>query len=491
MGDHDAAMGAIQNQNTFAQQQYGGLQNQFQNQMNQWQNQQNNNLGQTWGGITGLNKYTGGNYINPYASNQGTALGAVNTTGQGNLPTTQSTSFANMGGGWQDSSVSTPSASVLSQAFAKGLTGQDAVDWATQNGAPGIAYYSSNGTYGLPDGAYAAPNASNGQLDLISRGGGGSAPNVFGISTDPGADTRAGYSQLAQGLGPDFYAKVDPYFTDLNQAIGSYQNFINTGGFSDADKQNMIAAAIAPTRQVYSNMQDELTRQQAISGGNLGNIGVASANLASQGAGQIGAQNVQAQSNLAQLVQQGKEFGTTGEAQASLAGAQAQTAIAQLDAQMREAGLGGLTADDQMQLQAQLTSANLANQDRLAQLQASYGLTQMGNQNINTQQQLQSNLLNAWNQGNLENIRNQISASNIPGNFQSAMGNIGSGLGLLSNLVGAGSGGGLGNMLGNLGGGGGDTSTYQPGTTYPQGLVPGTSAADIQGGLTGPLDTSN
>lgn len=471
-GDHDAAMGAIQNQNKWAQTQYGNLQNQFQTQLGKFQGQQSDFLSNFQNAIAGLNRYTGGNVPGSPTSGAG-GVNTATTQAKVNTP-----SFSGMGGGWDQNQD--PMAGLLAQAMSQGLKGQDAVDFVNKNtpgGSSGIEYYADSGNFG-GQGWYAAPNAQNGgALDLIQRGGGS---NVFGINLDPGADTRAGYSALAQGLGPDFWNKVNPYFTNLNDAISHYQNFANTGGFSDADKQNMIAAAIAPTRQTYSNLTDELSRQANLAGGNLGNIGVATSNLGTQAASQIGAQNVNAQSALAQLVQQGKEYGTTGEAQASLAGAQAQTAIQQLDAQMREAGLGGLSADDQMALMAQIQSAQLSNTDRLAQLASLGGLAQMGNADVMGQQGMLAGLLNSWNASNLGSINAQLGASQIPGDFQSFMGNLGSIFGLggdIASMFGGG-GGGFGNLSSLFGGGNPYGSGLDYGQTQWPSLYGGGSSGD-------------
>jgi len=91
---------------------------------------------------------------------------------------------AGSAGGWNDPNVITPTAKVLAQAFQQGLTGQAAVDWASSHGAPGISYDAQRNNFGLPDGAYVAPNPTNPQtFDLISRGGGGGGGGGGGYGT--------------------------------------------------------------------------------------------------------------------------------------------------------------------------------------------------------------------------------------------------------------------------------------------------------------------
>jgi hypothetical protein len=108
-------------------------------------------------------------------------------TPSGQAPPTvaQPGSTANwQGGGWENPRGS---AIGLQKAFQLGLKGQAAVDWATANGYPGIAFYADKNQYGLPDGQYIAPNPSNpNTFDLIQRTGTEGGPGG-GNPTNPGA----------------------------------------------------------------------------------------------------------------------------------------------------------------------------------------------------------------------------------------------------------------------------------------------------------------
>ena len=80
------------------------------------------------------------------------------------------------GGGWSQFATQpgTPQYA-LAQVFQQGLTGQAAVTAANQllGLTPPNSISFSNGTYGLPNGYYAAPNPSNpNAIDLIQRSGG-------------------------------------------------------------------------------------------------------------------------------------------------------------------------------------------------------------------------------------------------------------------------------------------------------------------------------
>src|SRR5215510_5626090 len=71
----------------------------------------------------------------------------------------------------------------------------------------------------------------------IGAGGPGGGGGGGGI----GGDVRAGYEGLTKGP----YAGWDPLFRgSISDAIGGYRNFANTGGFSEADLQNIRERSI-------------------------------------------------------------------------------------------------------------------------------------------------------------------------------------------------------------------------------------------------------
>lgn len=262
-----------------------------------------------------------------------------------------------------------------------------------------------------------------------------------------GTEAYAGYQKLAQGVSPQFRSAFDASMAQLDKGIADYQGFAKTGGFSDADVSSMRDAAAAPTRQIYAGANADLTAAQARAGGNLGNEAVARLRMAGQSADKIGDINTATESNIAQMRQQGKEFGITGESQASLAKAQAQTAVEQLDSQMKAAGLGGMTDIEKTKLSAELENARLnqgassanasiaANKAALAlnyahiPMDALKGMTDLygttpADTALSASDQL--NLQNLIQSGQLGLINGQINASQIPSNFETAMGHVGS-----------------------------------------------------------------
>lgn len=310
-----------------------------------------------------------------------------------------------------------------------------------------------------------------------------------GLIKNMGAIPYAEYGKMATGgndyINPQFKIDFDKSMANVDMANKSYQDFIDTGGFSQADIDNMRAQSNAPTRQIYQNASDNLARSNAISGGNLGNASVAQARMASDAADKIGNVNTNTEANLAQMKQQGKEFGTTGLGQASLAQAQARTAVQQLDAQLKEAGLAGMTDIEKSRLQAELQNAQINSSASAANaniamgkaglafskdkamadygMNAAKGLTDLygttpadtalsGNQQLQLQQLFQS--------GQLGLNNNQVNASQIPSNFSQFMGNLGSVFGVAGQAAGAFSG------MGNIFGAGNNTKNRSQVTEY-------------------------
>ena len=112
------------------------------------------------------------------------------------------------------------------------------------------------------------------------------------------------YNRPDVTMSPEYKARVD-------SALGGYQNFANTGGFSPQDIQDIRARDIAPTRSIYQRGTDELRRQAALTG-NAANIPSAISRMARQGSAAISDANINANAGIAQQVQQGKLAGLGG-----------------------------------------------------------------------------------------------------------------------------------------------------------------------------------
>lgn len=245
----------------------------------------------------------------------------------------------------------------------------------------------------------------------------GQYQNLMGDSFRPQYE---GYQNFAGG-GRDM--SLDPkYSGQLDNAISGYQNFANTGGFSDQDIQDLRARAISPTRSVYASAQTDIDRQRSLQGGYSPNYTAASAKLARDLADSISGANVNANASIAQMVQQGKLAGLGGLSDVSLQQQQMKSAIDQINNQMRLSGLSGMTEADQAQLAQRLGAmSGMGNLYGTAPGTASM-LGQRAGQTQGYAQQGQNDL-NNFGMAIIQAIMNK---SSIPSNFQQGMGNLGS-----------------------------------------------------------------
>lgn len=280
-------------------------------------------------------------------------------------------------------------------------------------------------------------NIMGGYQQLFNSGMSGSAGGSSGGGI--GANSYGGYQNLANGK----YASWDPLFRGaFDKAIGGFGNFADTGGFSDQDKQDIRARAIAPTRAVYANAQNNLNRSRALGGGSP-NYGAAQAKMARDLAYGISDMNVNANASLAEMIQQGKLAGLSGLTQAGSAGQGLSTNIDSLNLQANLAGLQGMTGIDSARSAASRASAG---QSTAAQMAALSGMTNLygttpglmnmtGNHLLGSEQNLLASQ-GLQNQFSNSMMQNQFNSAQVPGNFQNAMSNIGSGLNIGSQIVG-------------------------------------------------------
>lgn len=200
-------------------------------------------------------------------------------------------------------------------------------------------------------------------------------------------------------------------------SYGGYQDFANTGGYSPEDIQALRARSIAPLRAVYANAQNDINRQRSLQGNYSPNYTAAKAKMARELGYGISDANMNTEAALADQIRQGKL-----------------------------AGLGGMTNIDQALLNAETsrlgTGANI-----LRGMGDLYG-TAPGLASL-----YEKGLLDSSQQGlGVENLQQeqlrsilggQNNVSQTPGNFQSAMGNLGSIFNLGSQAIG------LGNLFDN------------------------------------------
>lgn len=109
-------------------------------------------------------------------------------------------------------------------------------------------------------------------------------------------------------------------FTPINPTSAEYQpgsdysylkNFVNTGGYSDADVGNLRERAVSPIRSIYSTASKNIDRQKRLQGGYSPNAGALQAKLARESGYAIGDASTNANAAIAEMVQRGKLAGAT------------------------------------------------------------------------------------------------------------------------------------------------------------------------------------
>jgi hypothetical protein len=220
-----------------------------------------------------------------------------------------------------------------------------------------------------------------------------------------------------QGRGPDVGgggSAGGQGFGALSPAIGGYGEFAQTGGYSPQDIENIRARMIAPIRSIYSSARQNVERAKALNP-TLTNIPGAEAKLAREQSYALTDKTTDAEAALAEAIRSGKLAGLGG---------------------LTNIGMGARGQD----LQAMLGSGGQALQG-LSGMTGLYG-TEPGLSRMFGQQMLTSagqgidvgQLRNAIASGA---VNAQLGASRVPGNFQTALGNIGGVVGLGGQVAGA------------------------------------------------------
>ncbi len=209
----------------------------------------------------------------------------------------------------------------------------------------------------------------------------------------------------------------------IDKAISTYGNFADTGGFSPQDINNIRARAVAPIRSINDRANQEIQRQASIRGTAYSpNTSAAIAKANRDSAYATGDVSTNAEAMIAQLMQQGKLYGAGGLASTGLANQSNDTANRGLD-------LSAINSVTGNQLNALAGKTSLYG--------TSPGLTKtFGDQLLTSSGQglqgvgLDNQLVQAI-------INGQLGKAQVPGDFQSTLGNIGSVASLIGNGVGA------------------------------------------------------
>ena len=300
-----------------------------------------------------------------------------------------------------------------------------------------------NSLYGDPYG-----NGGAGPAGAGGGGGGGYTSSTQGI-----------YSDLANNGGG--YGWDGMFRGAMGDAISGYGEFAQNGGFNDQAIQDLRARAIAPTRAVYQNAQNDLNRSRSLTGGGA-NFAAAQSKLNRDLAYGIGDMNVNANAGIAEMQQKGRLAGLQGLSSTGAAGQGLSTNIDQLNFQGKALGLQGLDTIDARNAAAASAAGSRADASASDLLRARMGilggmqdmytanpalLNVTGNQLLQADQNLLGGQ-QSQNQIGMGMINGTQNLNNIPGNFGQVMNNVKDVVGVGSQIAG-----GLMGGFGNLGGG--------------------------------------
>jgi len=240
----------------------------------------------------------------------------------------------------------------------------------------------------------------------------------------------------------------------LARAKQGYENFADTGGFSQADKAAYLRQGTSAAPALYKNLATNLQQRELSSGG--GNPGGLSGILAlqRQAGNQLGTLNTQANTNLNQQVNANKfqglsGIGTTAGQETSLGNSQVGLGQAQVGQGQAQTGLGTAQAGlgvDQGNLSNAIAALKLQGTQGLAstqqnlvgnQLNASQGLAGLYGTNqsaINNNVAAQLGLFNGTNSAINTGLQTRAGISNQPGWQDNLISGIGAGIGGLATL---------------------------------------------------------
>lgn len=100
--------------------------------------------------------------------------------------------------------------------------------------------------------------------------------------------------------------------SDYDSIQGKFKDFSETGGYSADDTANIRSRALAPTRAVYANAGRNVSRQRALQGGLSPGYGALQGRMAREQSQGLSDASTNAEAQIAQMVNEGKRFGTSG-----------------------------------------------------------------------------------------------------------------------------------------------------------------------------------
>jgi len=115
-----------------------------------------------------------------------------------------------------------------------------------------------------------------------------------------------------QNIWNRYTTAADKGEADYGNIMGQYQDFAKTGGYGANDLANIRSRALSPTRAIYQNAQRNVDRQRTLQGGYSPGYGTLMSRFAREQGQGLSDASTNAEAQIAQMVNQGKQFGVQG-----------------------------------------------------------------------------------------------------------------------------------------------------------------------------------
>ena len=229
------------------------------------------------------------------------------------------------------------------------------------------------------------------------------------------ADLTKSFSENPLTTKPINFTPITPQTTsysqspDVTRSLSDLSELANTGGYSEADKQDIRERDISPIRSVYANAQENIDRQRRLSGGYSPNFNAVTTKMSREEADKIGDITTKANADIAENVARNRLSASGSYAGASATANAAKTAADQRNAdiinQINEANAARKSEVDRFNAQAELEAGRTNRSDIINTIsgQASlYGTTPalvntFGNQVVQANQLGQAANARKWN----------------------------------------------------------------------------------------------
>lgn len=129
-----------------------------------------------------------------------------------------------------------------------------------------------------------------------------------------GENLRTGTLQPQLDMFRNYYTDAaNKQSVDYGNIMGQYQDFAKTGGYGANDLAAIRSRALSPTRAIYSNAKRNVNRQRTLQGGYSPGYGTLMGRFAREQGQGVSDAATNAEAQIAQMVNQGKQFGVQGQ----------------------------------------------------------------------------------------------------------------------------------------------------------------------------------